>query len=809
MKIKFKHRWRSQIVKIILILSAFFLFSAGILAIWLALIPIPDFDASLQEKRLSNSTKIYDRTGKILFYDVNGNIRRTIVPLNDISPLMKKAVLDTEDDSFYQHRGISPKAILRSIFIDLSSGSIRQGGSTITQQVVKNLLLTKDKTIIRKLKEIILALKIEKIMTKDQIFELYLNIAPFGGNIYGVEEASISFFGKKAKDLTLLESAYLAALPKAPSYFSPYGSNRDKLEERKNFVIDRMFANGDINLKQATEAKKEKITFSILENNSLKAPHFVFYILKDLEKKYGKENIENKGYRVITTLDYSLQIKAEKVLAKYGEINEKNFNAKNNSLVVIDPKTGQILVMVGSRDFFDLENDGNYNVTTALRQPGSAFKPIVYATAFNQGYTPETVVFDLPTQFNVNCSPEVILGAKNTNPNCYAPENYDNKFLGPISLRNALAQSRNVPAIKVLYLAGINNSLEMAKKLGLSTLKNKNQYGLTLVLGGGEVSLLELSGAYGVFANDGIKNSIVGVLRVEDNKGNVLEEYKPDSTQVIPANTARLISDVLSDNQAKIPAYGANSPLFFPGRQIASKTGTTDDYRDTWVIGYTPSLVVGAWVGNNDNSPMEKKVAGMIVVPMWNTFMREILETLPNENFIKPEPISNDLKPILRGIWQTENSNTHSILYWVNKNNPNGPIPYNPYQDGQFSFWETAVQKWLINQGYNSSNQTPININSELINNSISKGFSIISPNQEENYSINNPLIIKLKIDSLNSITKVDYFVNNIFIGTNKNSPFDFIIKADDLKIDLNELKVIIFYSNGEQKESSVKFKII
>ena len=817
MKIKFQHQWRSQLVKIVIILSAFFLFTSGTSAIWLATIPIPDFDASLQEKRLSNSTKIYDRTGKILLYDVNGNIRRTIVPLNEISPLMKKAVLDTEDDTFYQHRGISPKAILRSIFVDLSSVSIRQGGSTITQQVVKNLLLTNDKTITRKLKEMVLAMKIEKTMTKDQIFELYLNIAPFGGNIYGVEEAAIAFFGKHAKDLTLLESAYLAALPQAPSYFSPYGSNRDKLEERKNFVLDRMLAKGDIKADQVVKTKKEKITFSPLQNHSLKAPHFVFYILQALEKKYGKENIENKGYRVISTINYELQVKAEKVVVRYGDINEKNFNAKNGSLVALDPKTGQILMMVGSRDFFDLENDGNYNIATAHRQPGSSFKPIVYATAFNQGYTPETVVFDLPTQFNVNCSPEVLPGAKNTNPDCYAPENYDGLFLGPINLRNALAQSRNIPALKVLYLAGINNSLDTAKKLGINTLKDKAQYGLTLVLGGGEVSLLELSGAYGVFANNGVKNSPVGILRVEDAQGNVLEEYQPDSTQVLPQNTARQISDILSDNQAKIPAYGANSPLFFPGQQVASKTGTTNDYRDTWVIGYTPSLVVGAWVGNNDNTSMEKKVAGMIVAPMWSAFMKEVLPSLPNENFSKPEPTPSNLKPVLRGFWQGGESfvGVHSILFWLNKNDPNGPIPTNPYSDEQFRFWEIPVQKWATNHGYSTNNQplitNPVSLSNQIkpTENTI-KTVTIISPDQQQIYSLDNPIMTRVQIDSLNPITKVDYFVNGKFIGSSKNSPFDFIIKADDLKIGsgLNELKVVASNINGEQKDSSIQFKV-
>jgi membrane peptidoglycan carboxypeptidase len=508
--------------------------------------------------------------------------------------------------------------------------------------------------------------------------------------------------------------------------------------------------------------------------------------------------------------------------------------------------------MVGSRNFFDIENDGNYNIATAHRQPGSSFKPIVYATAFNEGYTPDTVVFDLPTQFNVNCSPEGIPGSDSANNNnCYMPVNYDGLFVGPISLRNALAQSRNIPALKVLYLAGIDNALNTAKLLGITTLKDKNQYGLTLVLGGGEVSLLELTGAYSVFANDGIRNSVVGILRVEDNKGNVLEEYKPDNSQVIPANTARLISDVLSDVKAKIPAYGVTSPLFFPGRQVADKTGTTNDYRDTWTIGYTPSIAVGAWVGNNDNTPMEKKVAGMIVSPMWNAFMQQALQQLPNETFIKPAPTPSNLKPVLRGIWsggetylvdkttgQTVNNttnpdntiekvkvNVHSILYWLNKKDPNGPAPSNPYNDEQFRLWEYPIQKWAAANGYttgqtvnslkttdNSSNPTPTisATSSQTLNTEPIKNLTIISPDQKQIYSRDNPIITRVLIDSKNPVTRVDYYVNSNYIGSSKNSPFDFIIKADDLSPNsgLNELKVLAYNSDNSKKEQVIQFKV-
>ena len=810
MLVKTKTKLGHKFAKSFSLLTAFALISAGVILIWLITIPIPDFNESLQEKKLSNSTKIYDRTGKILFYDVNGNIRRTVVPLNAVSDNMKKAVLAAEDAEFYSHYGIKPTAILRAFLVNLSAGSVRQGGSTITQQVVKNLLLTNDRTITRKIKEIVLAIKIERNMTKDQIFELYLNIAPFGGNIYGVEEASIAYFGKNAKDLNLTESAYLAALPQAPTFFSPYGNNREKLEDRKNFVLGQILKLGWIDEAQIKQAKKNRLIFAPVENHGIKAPHFVFYIKQYLEEKYSQEVVENDGLRVISTIDWEIQQKAENIIKVYGQKNKETYNAGNAALVAIDPKTGQILSMVGSRDYFDIENDGNYNITTAKRQPGSSFKPIVYATAFNKGYYPETVLFDVQTEFNSNCNPDGTPGFGMKASDCYRPENYDSKFVGPISIRNALAQSRNIPAIKALYLAGISDSLETAKKMGVTTLKDKSRYGLTLVLGGGEVTLLELTGAYSVFANDGVRNSIDGILRVEDKNGNILEEYEADSTRVLPENTARQISSILSDNQARIPSYGADSPLNIPGRQIAVKTGTTNDYRDTWIVGYTPNLAVGIWSGNNDNTPMEKKVAGYIVAPIWNAFMREILPQVTDEHFVAPSDTPRDIKPILRGVWDN-NDVVHNILYWANKNNPNGLNPIFPASDPQYNNWEYAVQRWLGNGGVVESintNPTPIVINQNESN--LGSELKIISPIESVAYKKTEPIIIDIEITSKLPINQVNYFVNDKLIGITKNEPFDFVIKVDDLDLNKTEqnLKVIVYDSSGKQTEKAVSFNL-
>ncbi len=376
--------------------------------------------------------------------------------------------------------------------------------------------------------------------------------------------------------------------------------------------------------------------------------------------------------------------------------------------------------MVGSRDYFDKTIDGNFNVTTAHRQPGSTFKPFVYAEAFVKGYTPNTVLFDVPTQFAANCAPD-----NTTSKNgCYAPGNYDDQFRGPMTLRNALAQSINVPSVKALYLAGIQDSINLATNMGISSLQGQNTYGLTLVLGGGEVSLLEMTSAYGVFATEGIRNPYISIIKVEDSKGNILEQATPTPTQVLDPEITRQISSILSDNVARTPLYGANSVIYFSGRDVAVKTGTTNDYKDAWIIGYTPNVVVGTWAGNNNNTPMAKKVSGLIVAPMWRAFMDEVLKVVPSESFIAPQSQdSYDLKPLLRGKWQggissiTQNTTVdsnipynsmqetlsggvHSILYWVDKDNPRGPIPSNPSSDPQFSHWEYSVRNWATANGY-------------------------------------------------------------------------------------------------------------
>jgi len=736
-----KHQKINFFLRIFIVLLIVGFATGGFSTIWAISLPIPDFETFFQKEISAKSTKIYDRTGKILLYDVTG-VRRTNVPFDQIPDNIKRATIAIEDATFYQHGGIKVSSIARAFLVNTFAGGVKQGGSTITQQVVKNSLLTSDRTIVRKIKEAVLAVKMEQTMSKDEILNVYLNQTPYGGNIYGVQAAAQAYFQKDIRGIDIAQAAYLAAMPKAPNYYSPYGPNRAQLDTRKNLVLTQMYKNGFITKEQMIKSQNEKVTFYEKVNQGIKAPHFAYYILDQLEQKYDKETLMSNSFKITTTIDWPLQEKAEELAKKFGQENETAYHAQNNGIVAIDPKNGDILAMVGSRDYFNQAIQGNFNITTAHRQPGSSFKPFVYATAFNKGYTDKTVVFDLKTEFNTNCSPTgkpITAGAV-----CYMPVNYDGKYVGPITFRNALAQSRNIPAIKVLYLAGVNASLDTAKAMGITSLGNKNQYGLTLVLGGGEVSLLEMTSAYGVFANDGVRVPYQGILKIEDPGGKVIFNKTTNPIKVLPENSARLISNILSDEQARIPAYSPGSPLSFKNQMVAVKTGTTNDYKDAWIIGYTPNIVVGAWAGNNDNTPMGKKVAGYIIAPLWHAIMQEAIANRPIENFIPPVMNYSGLKPVLRGYWQggevvninpmnalpgipVESSeyiprSVHTILYWLDKDNPLGPAPTNPTSDGQFALWEYPIQIWAkanaslsttlvkINQTNNTSIATTTNI---------------------------------------------------------------------------------------------------
>ena len=443
---------KSLLIDITIILFALGVVFFAIFLIWVSTLKIPDL-SSFEERRVLQSTKIYDRTGEVLLYDLHQDVRRTVVPFENINRNLKNASIAIEDDQFYNHHGVEPKAIIRAVFTNLTQGDLLggQGGSTITQQVIKNSVLQNEKTLTRKVKEWILAIKLERNLSKDEILAIYLNESPYGGTIYGVEEAAQSFFGKPASDVTLAEAAYLAALPQAPTYMSPYGNNKSTLDERQKLVLKRMLVNNFINQQEYDEAIAAKVEFQPQAVSNIRAPHFVMYIREQLVQKYGEEALSERGLRVITTLDYDLQKEGERILYEKGLVNVEKFKADNAGLVAVDPKTGDLLTMVGSRDYFSEDIDGNYNVTLAKRQPGSSIKPFIYAAAFNKGYLPDTVLFDVKTQFSPLCPPD----SSSSESPCYAPNNYNHKFVGPVNLRNALAQSLNIPAVKVLYLAGL------------------------------------------------------------------------------------------------------------------------------------------------------------------------------------------------------------------------------------------------------------------------------------------------------------------------------------------------------------------
>lgn len=685
--------WRHTLLTTLFAGLGVVLLVVGVVLFAIALTPVPDI-ASFANRQVIQSTKIYDRTGETLLYDYNRDAKRETVSLADISPHAINATIAIEDSSFYGHGGIRFTSIVRAVLADITPGGSTQGGSTITQQVVKNILLTNKKTIVRKVHEWGLAIRLEQAYSKNAILETYLNNIPYGGVLYGIGAASLAYFGIPAKELSLGQAAYLAAMIRAPSYYAPNGPHRADLDARRSLVLERMHALELITDEEMARAKAEEIVFTSASVRGVIAPHFVFYILSQLESSYGP-NALISGLKVTTTLDTDLQVHSEAIVNKYALKNEKNGGATNTSLAAVEPATGHILAMVGSRDFFDTAIDGQYNATLALRQPGSTMKPFIYALALMRGYTRNTAVFDVPTQFSTACAPSDV--RNNTSP-CYAPKNYDNKFRGPMTFETALAQSVNIPAIKVLYLAGVQNAINLARSMGLTTLTgDAKQYGLTIVLGGGEVRLLDLVGAYATFANDGVKNTPTSILEVSDAQGNVLASYTHAPTQVLPQAIARDISAMLSDVTARIPEYRPGGVLDIPGYEVAVKTGTTDNSRDAWSVGYTPSLALGVWIGNNDNSAATS-LAGLVAAPMWHEAMAYALAKYPRGYFGEPSPIYASVPPMLQGIWQIPDVDgavvPHSLLYWTDKTNPQGPPPSNPARDPQFVAWEYGISAW-------------------------------------------------------------------------------------------------------------------
>ncbi|MBI2552199.1 transglycosylase domain-containing protein [Candidatus Uhrbacteria bacterium] len=667
----------------------------------------------LIERTIPISTKIYDRKGAVLLYDIYGEIKRTPTALDRIAPIAIQATLVAEDRNFFEHRGFDLKGILRSALLNLFRGGPLRGGSTITQQFIKNAVLTREKTFTRKLKELILAYQLEGRFEKKEILGMYFNEIPYGSTIYGIEAASETFFQKSAKDLDPVEAAILAALPKAPTRLSPFGNHPDELTARVKHILRELVAENYLPKADGERYLKEDPLSRVKpRRESILAPHFVFFVKDILVDEFGEDFIERGGLKVFTTLDFDLQTIAEEEVLKGATQNEKDFKGANAALVALEVKTGQILAMVGSKDYFDETIDGNVNVATRPRQPGSSFKPIVYAAAFEKGFTPETPLWDVVTTFKVD-------------PKDYEPHNYDNQEHGLVTIRNALAGSLNIPAVKTIYLTGLERVLDLADKLGYTTFGQRNRFGLSLVLGGGEVKLLEHVAAFSSLANDGEYLPPSAILKVEDSSGRLLKEWQaPKTNPAMSATTAREITDILSDNNARAAIFGATNYLTLKDRPVAAKTGTTNDFRDAWTVGYTPSLAAGVWVGNNDNTEMNKKADGSrVAAPIWNAFMRGALSARGGEatieEFLKPEP-RPVVNPILRGqgiglvtlrvnrqngklaaestppelIEERSFMNVHSELFFLNKDDFSAPPPANPGADPNFETWETAVRRY-------------------------------------------------------------------------------------------------------------------
>ncbi len=763
---------------------------------------LPDPNTLLQ-RTVAESTKIFDRNG-ILLYEVHGEAKRTLVPLDQVSSNVVHATIAVEDKDFYKHRGISLRGLFRSVLVDITSGSKQQGGSTITQQFVKNALLTKDKSWSRKIKEVILSIELEARYSKDQILQLYLNEIPYGRNAYGIEAASQAYYNKHAKDLSLAESAYLAALPQSTTYYNPFGQHKDALDKRQQTILSLMESQGYITAENKTSATQEKVTFVPLQN-SLKAPHFVLYVQDYLAEKYGERSLEEEGLKVYTTLDYNLQLMAEKAISDRAEKNATSYNANNEALVAIDPKTGQILAMVGSKDFFgksepagctsgkDCLFDPSVNLAINPRQPGSSFKPYVYLTAFKKenGYSPASMLFDVSTNFGTYNGKE------------YRPKNYTGANFGPLSMRQALAGSLNIPAVKTLALVGVKNAITTAQDLGITG--NFADCGLSLVLGGCDVKLLDHTAAYASIANGGVMNPATPILKIEDRAGKTLEEFQSKSKRVVDEQAVYELTSIMTDNNARSFIFGLNAPLTLPGRPLACKTGTTNEWHDGWTMCFTPSLAVGVWAGNSAYKfPMKKNADGVVVAaPIANNFLKTALKDTPVENFPVPDGITHVTVDAVSGKLPTEFTpatkdevfasysapkdydnvhiavkidrttglpatdltlpsdielKTYTVFHSEQPNNPN---------------WEVPIELWMQSKGlpYPPNGSKP----SSTPPTGEPPTASILSP--EEDATISEfPFTVLAGATSASGIARVDLLIDGQLVDTKTVSPYTFVV---------------------------------
>ncbi|MEI6498377.1 MAG: penicillin-binding protein [bacterium] len=827
-KTKFKHKllkgkkrnWKILIpIALYGILSLFLI--TGVLFVWYAKdLPTPSKIAAMKP---AESTKFYDRTGTILLYET-GQERRTIVASDQISTYLKDATISTEDANFYSHHGFDPKAIITALAEKvIGKTKVARGGSTITQQYVKLALLTSDRSLSRKIKELILSIELEFMFSKDQILTMYLNQIPYGNGTAGAEAAAQMYYGKSAKDLDLAQAATLAGIPQSPTYYSPYGTHIDRLISRKDYVLDRMVETGKITKEIALEAKAEDSTtigaVVKAKKDAFLTPHFAMYVQEQIVAEYGEEVIQKQGLKIITTLDYDKQIAAQ---ASINDNDKKlaQYNASNAALVATDPKNGQILAMVGSKDYFNTDIDGNVNITDSLRQPGSSFKPFAYATAFKQPeYSPSKIIFDLQTDFGN-----------------YTPNNYNMRFNGPVTIRQALSNSLNIPAVKIMSLAGIDNVLQTASDMGISTLNDRERYGLSLVLGAGEVKPVEMANAFSVFANSGNKNELTSILKITNNQNKVIYEYKPEdhpAKTALDPQIAYEISNILSDNNSRSLVFGTRSSLYFPDRTVAVKTGTTSDFKDAWTVGFTPSISVAVWVGNSDATKMKSGADGSVLAgPIFHTFINKALVNTPNEDFVRPAgiqdvtvekysnklPNENSLETTtdIFADWQSpkDKDNVHVAVKICKGSNLLAPadMPENLTETKIFTkvqserptnpSWENPVRAWAEGNGMYNSAPTETCDSKSFI-----PTVSIISP--VNNATVSDEYTISTSSSSTYEISGVEFFIDNISIGDVTSAPYTKNYNFGNLANGEHKISVILTDSNGTIAKNEISITTV
>lgn len=773
--------------------------------------------SKIANRTASESTKIYDRTGQTLLYET-GDEKRTIVKSDQISDNLKKATVSVEDANFYNHHGFDVKGVVSALWQKVSGKTVRtRGGSTITQQFVKNALLTPDRSITRKIKELIISIELEFMYSKDEILTMYLNEIPYGNSTAGAEAAAKMYYGITAKDLDLSQSATIAAIPKAPTYYSPYGTHTKDLVNRKNYVLDRMVDTKAITKEQAEAAKAEDTTTPGIaikpRKDNLIAPHFAMYVIEQAVSEYGEEKIQSEGLSITTTLDYEKQKLAEEAVTA-GIPKVEKYGGSNGALVSVDTNTGQILAMVGSKDYYDIATDGNVNVTDSLRQPGSSFKPYVYATLFkSKEYGPAKTLFDLTTDFGGG----------------YIPHDYDNSTRGPVTVRQALSNSLNIPAVKALSLAGIDNVIETAKSMGVTSLNDKDKYGLSFALGAAEIKPVEMAGAFSTFATGGVHHDLKSILKVTDSHNKLLYEYKQEKdkgNQALDPQIAFEINSILSDNQARSLVFGTRSALAFNGKTIAAKTGTTSDFKDAWTVGYSKNIATAIWVGNNNNTKMKSGADGSIIAaPIFHTYMDKVVTA--DEPFPMPEGIqtvtvdrysmklpSDQTTETVTDIfakWQvpTEKDTTNVTVKVCKSNGLLAPDNISDLLTEMRTYravhserpdkpnWENPVIAWAQAQGL--TNYPPTD---KCDPGQAALKVSVTSPANGATVSGNSA--ISADVNGTFNIKQVAFYIDDISIGSDDAAPYSVNFDFDNLSEGNHTISAIATDAGGATSQDSI-----